>query len=137
MECHRNDSIQGKGICNAIIWFYFTGYFFSSYTFSMSEDEQENYNKLKVDYDKSDSKLNHLYKKQLDKYKGEGGEYDGQKESKDIYLITAQQAWVRIRDADCNYETYESKTGTGFSSIYLKCILDKTNERIYYLKINK
>ncbi|CAK9886247.1 MAG: hypothetical protein XXXJIFNMEKO3_02675 [Candidatus Erwinia impunctatus] len=103
----------------------------------MSEDEQENYNKLKVEYDKSDGALNNLYKKQLDKFKKEGGEYYGQKESKDIYLIKAQQAWVRIRDADCNYETYESKTGTGFSSIYLKCLLDKTNERIDYLKNNE
>ncbi|MEH3827989.1 lysozyme inhibitor LprI family protein [Enterobacter roggenkampii] len=39
-----------------------------------------------------------------------------------------------MRDASCDYETYESKTGTVFSSIYEKCLLDKTNERIEYLK---
>ncbi|SUG14268.1 Uncharacterized protein conserved in bacteria [Salmonella enterica subsp. arizonae] len=44
----------------------------------------------------------------------------------------------KMRDASCNYETYESRTGTGFSSIYTQCLLDKTKERIKYLKkINK
>ena len=39
-----------------------------------------------------------------------------------------------MRDASCDYETYESKAGAAFSSIYEKCLLDKTNERIEYLK---
>ncbi|ELY7390578.1 hypothetical protein SOJ80_000744 [Cronobacter universalis] len=39
-----------------------------------------------------------------------------------------------MRDASCNYETYESRTGAGFQ-VYIKCLLDKTNERIRYLKL--
>lgn len=104
--------------------------------FAMSSDEQSNYMGIHSGYKKADDELNELYKKQITEYKKEGGAFYGQKESKDVYLKKAQQAWVKMRDASCDYETYESKTGTGFSSIYEKCLLDKTNERIQYLKDN-
>ena len=41
-----------------------------------------------------------------------------------------------MRDADCDYETYESQSGTGFQTIYIKCLLDKTKERIKFLEDN-
>jgi len=68
--------------------------------------------------------------------KKRGGAFYGQNESRDIYLKKSQQAWIKIKDADCAYETYESKKGTGFQSIYLQCLLEKTNSRIEYLKRN-
>ncbi|NLS54058.1 lysozyme inhibitor LprI family protein [Hafnia alvei] len=105
-------------------------------TFAISLDEQNNYIKILDGYKKSDNELNELYKKQMIEYKQEWEGVYGQKESKDVYLKRAQQAWIKMRDASCDYETYESKTGTGFSSIYEKCLLDKTNERIQYLKDN-
>lgn len=105
-------------------------------TCAISLDEQNNYIKIPDGYKKSDNELNELYKKQMIEYKQEGGAFYGRKESKDVYLKKAQQAWIKMRDASCDYETYESKTGTGFSSIYEKCLLDKTNERIQYLKDN-
>lgn len=109
---------------------------FPCVTNAISLDEQENYIEIQNQYKKADSELNDLYRKQLSKYKKEGGELYGQKESRDVYLKKAQQVWVKMRDASCDYETYESKTGTGFSSIYMGCLLDKTNERIQYLKNN-
>ncbi|EBA0988187.1 DUF1311 domain-containing protein [Salmonella enterica] len=101
-------------------------------------DEQENFNIINENYVKADNELNLLYKMQIQQYKKEGADFYGQKESRDVYLKKSQQVWIKMRDASCNYETYESRTGTGFSSIYTQCLLDKTKERIKYLKkINK
>lgn len=41
-----------------------------------------------------------------------------------------------MRDVSCNYEAYELQTDTGFAPIYEPCLLNKTNERIKYLKDN-
>ena len=101
-----------------------------------SSSEQDNYLKIKSEYAKADSELNNIYRQQIQEYKNEGAEFYGQTESKDIYLKKSQLAWIKIRDADCDYETYESRTGTAFSSIYEQCLLDKTNERIKYLNEN-
>ncbi|MBJ8380943.1 DUF1311 domain-containing protein [Citrobacter sedlakii] len=101
-----------------------------------TSDEQDNFNKVNENYLKADNELNSIYKIQMQQYKREGADFYGQKESRDIYLKKSQQIWIKMRDASCDYETYESRTGTGFSSIYTQCLLDKTKERIKYLKIN-
>jgi len=101
-----------------------------------SESEQEYYLKIKSLHDKADKKLNDLYKIQMKESQNKGAEFYGQQKSRDVYLKKAQQAWIKMRDASCDYETYESQTGTGFSTIYEKCLLDKTNERIKYLEDN-
>ncbi|MEN4566050.1 lysozyme inhibitor LprI family protein [Pantoea agglomerans] len=99
-----------------------------------SSSEKINYEQIKGAYSKADTELNSVYNKQIQEYKKEGTEFYGQNEPRDIYLKKSQLAWIKMRDASCDYETYESKTGTAFSSIYEKCLLDKTNERIEYLK---
>jgi len=99
-----------------------------------SSSEQINYEQIKGAYSKADTELNSVYNKKIQEYKKEGAEFYGQNEPRDIYLKKSQLAWIKMRDASCDYETYESKTGTAFSSIYEKCLLDKTNERIEYLK---
>ncbi|EDQ7846433.1 DUF1311 domain-containing protein, partial [Salmonella enterica subsp. houtenae] len=91
---------------------------------AISNDEQKHYNKVNSDYIKSDKELNKLYKIKIQQYKKEGADFYGQVESRDIYLKKSQQVWIKMRDASCNYETYESRTGTGFSSIYIQCLLD-------------
>lgn len=106
----------------------------SSFAKADSSSELINYEKIKNAYSKADAELNFVYKQQIQEYKKEGAEFYGQSESRDIYLKKTQLAWIKMRDASCDYETYESKTGTAFSSIYEKCLLDKTNERIEYLK---
>lgn len=106
----------------------------SSFAKADSSSELINYEKIKNAYSKADAELNFVYKQQMQEYKKEGAEFYGQSESRDIYLKKSQLAWIKMRDASCDYETYESKTGTAFSSIYEKCLLDKTNERIEYLK---
>ncbi|GAB83235.1 hypothetical protein EB105725_59_00020 [Shimwellia blattae DSM 4481 = NBRC 105725] len=99
-----------------------------------SPSERVNFERIKDAYSKADAELNFVYRQQIQEFKKEGAEFYGQSESRDIYLKKSQLAWVKMRDASCDYETYESKTGTAFSSIYKKCLLDKTNERIEYLK---
>ncbi|MCW4782715.1 lysozyme inhibitor LprI family protein [Enterobacter chuandaensis] len=106
----------------------------SSFAKADSPSEWVNYEQIKDAYSKADAELNSVYKKQIQEYKKEGAEFYGQSESLDIYLKKSQLAWIKMRDASCDYETYESKTGVAFSSIYEKCLLDKTNQRIEYLK---
>lgn len=101
---------------------------------AMSEGEMELYSKYEHEYKLADQELNVLYKKLIDEYKNDGAGIVGQEKSRDFYLKIAQREWIKMRDASCDYETYESKTGTGFSTIYEKCLLDKTKERIKYLK---
>lgn len=96
--------------------------------------EWVNFERIKEAYSKADAELNFVYRQQLQEYKKEGAEFYGQSESRDIYLKKSQLAWIKMRDASCDYENYESKTGAAFSSINEKCLLDKTNERIEYLK---
>lgn len=109
---------------------------FSTFVCADSSSEQDNYLKIKSEYAKADGELNNVYKQQIQEFKIEGAQFYGQSESKDIYLKKSQLAWIKMRDADCDYETYESRAGTAFSSIYQQCLLDKTNERIKYLKEN-
>lgn len=99
-----------------------------------SSSERVNYEQIKDSYSKADAELNSVYRQQIQEHKKEGAEFYGQSESRDIHLKKSQLAWIKMRDAGCDYETYESKTGTAFSSLYEKCLLDKTNERIEYLK---
>ncbi|VEA64680.1 Uncharacterized protein conserved in bacteria [Serratia plymuthica] len=109
---------------------------FSTYVCADSSSEQDNYLKIKNEYVKADGGLNYFYKELIQEYKKEGAEFYGQSESRGIYLKKTQLAWIKMRDVSCDYETYESRTGTAFSSIYEQCLLDKTNERIKYLKGN-
>ena len=50
------------------------------------------------------------------------------------YLKMSQLAWIKMRDADCDLETYESMGGTGYDSIYHNCLADKTRDRINKIK---
>ncbi|KAA8727060.1 lysozyme inhibitor LprI family protein [Ewingella americana] len=106
------------------------------FTYATSKDEEMNYLDIKNKYTQADHELNDLYTIQMQKYKKEGGDLYGQALSKDIFLKKSQQIWIRFRDTSCDYETYESQTGTGYQSIYTQCLLDKTIERIKYLKEN-
>jgi len=105
-------------------------------THANSKDEESKYFDIKNKYIQSDSELNEVYSHQMKQYKKEGGGFYGQTVSKDIFLKKSQQLWMKFRDASCDYETYESQTGTGYQSIYTQCLLDKTKERIKYLKEN-
>lgn len=48
-------------------------------------------------------------------------------------LQDAQVAWQAYMESSCRIETYYSRGGSGFHSIWNACLETKTNERISYL----
>jgi uncharacterized protein YecT (DUF1311 family) len=101
-----------------------------------ASDNLSDYQSIETSYRNADNVLNEVYKKQIEEFKSEGAGFYGQGISKDVFLKKSQIAWIKARDEDCKYETYEAQTGTGFSGIFKQCLLDKTLARIKYLKEN-
>ncbi|QLC74258.1 DUF1311 domain-containing protein [Pseudomonas sp. LPB0260] len=99
-----------------------------------SNTEAEMYECLSLELRKSDSELNLAYKTLIARYKGNGSPSGSSIETQDIYLKKAQIAWIKQRDANCDFETYESITGNGFGTIYTACLLEQTQKRAEYLK---
>ncbi|ELY4778130.1 lysozyme inhibitor LprI family protein [Cronobacter turicensis] len=114
--------------------FHFFLIMFNAAQAASPHDEDMYYSEISREYSKADKELNQVYTIQVQQYRKEGADFYGQVQSRDVFLKKSQQAWIKMRDASCDYETYESRTGAGFSGIYIKCLLDKTNERIKYLK---
>lgn len=75
---------------------------------------------------KSTSKMNDLLQKLLKNYKSEETE---------LYnlLIISQKKWQHYMKLSCQLETYYSREGSAYSSIFNACLEMKTNERISYL----
>ena len=48
-------------------------------------------------------------------------------------LQTSQLTWRANMEASCTVETYYSRDGSGFNSIWNSCLETKTNERISFL----
>lgn len=48
-------------------------------------------------------------------------------------LKDSQEAWKPYMESSCRVETYYSRDGTGFNSIWNACLEAKTNERISFL----
>jgi len=56
-------------------------------------------------------------------------DFDGMRQT----LISAQDAWRRFREAQCNAEIARFGTGSGAGQANQECIIGLTNERINYL----
>lgn len=81
----------------------------------------------------ADAELNAAYKKLMGRYKDNGKPF-GVDNTQDVYLRNTQRAWIKLRDTSCDFETYESQTGSGFQTIYTNCLLKLTRERVDYLQ---
>lgn len=92
--------------------------------------EAEMYDCLTAELKKSDAELNIAYKKLIDRYKADGQSAESQYN----YLKQAQIAWLKSRDTGCNFETYDSRLGSGFGTIYTACLLQHTQKRVEYLQ---
>lgn len=101
---------------------------------SSATNEVEMYQCLKHQLKKADTTLNQLYKVLVARYKDNGAPQAQGAKSQDGYIKEAQIAWIKFRDDSCDFETYESITGSGFGTIYTACLLDKTQERVKYLQ---
>ncbi|MBC1240607.1 lysozyme inhibitor LprI family protein [Nostoc sp. 2RC] len=77
-----------------------------------------------LSYQNADKKLNAAYQKLLPKL-------DRTRKQK---LITAQQAWIKFRDASCEFERSQYEGGTIAPAIYLGCLENITKERTQQLE---
>jgi len=51
-------------------------------------------------------------------------------------LINAQKAWVKYRDAECYFQSYPMRDGTGEYTMVLSCLIELTDRRISLLNRN-
>jgi uncharacterized protein YecT (DUF1311 family) len=70
-------------------------------------------------YQAADKQLNQAYQKVTSSIKGE------QKQ----LLTTAQQAWIKFRDNNCNFEVYPNRGGTGYEIFRNGCLERLTKQR--------
>ncbi|HEY9831342.1 MAG TPA: lysozyme inhibitor LprI family protein [Stenomitos sp.] len=70
-------------------------------------------------YQAADKQLNQVYQQVTSSIKGE------QKQ----LLTTAQQAWIKFRDNNCNFETYLNRGGTGYEIFRNGCLERLTKQR--------
>jgi len=91
-----------------------------------------------VDYEAADADLNALWPsivaaaKSSDEYVAEQVEGTGVPTTLEA-LRGAQRAWIKFRDAQCEYEAYEVFGGTAQSMVGSLCLARLTRERIEVL----
>lgn len=76
-------------------------------------------------YQKADKDLNQTYQRLLAKLTDT---------THKKVLKTAQLAWLKYRDAHCEYEAYLNRGGTVYSVYYTSCLSHLTEERSQLLK---
>jgi uncharacterized protein YecT (DUF1311 family) len=77
------------------------------------------------EYKKADAELNSVYKQLMSKLTD-----GGHKAS----LRTAQQAWIKYRDANCEFEAYLNRGGTIYPVVYTGCQSAMTTARTKELR---
>jgi uncharacterized protein YecT (DUF1311 family) len=77
------------------------------------------------EYKKADAALNAVYKQLMAKIDNEGER---------AALKGAQLAWIKYRDANCEFESYINKGGTMYSMVYDGCLTVLTQERTKQLR---
>ena len=76
-------------------------------------------------YKQADDELNKLYHLLMSKLTD-----DGHKTS----LKTAQQAWLKYRDTNCDFESYLNRGGSIYSVIVTECMTSMTTSRTKEMK---
>lgn len=77
------------------------------------------------EYKKADDELNSVYKQLMSKLTDEGHK---------AALKTAQQAWIKYRDANCEFEAYLNRGGTIYPVVYTGCLSAMTTARTKELR---
>ena len=77
------------------------------------------------EYKEADEELNRVYKKLMASL--EDREYEA-------LLRTAQQAWLKYRDAHCDFEAFENRGGTIYPVMHRSCLTTMTRARTKELK---
>jgi uncharacterized protein YecT (DUF1311 family) len=76
-------------------------------------------------YKQADDELNKVYRELMSKLEDEGHK---------ATLKTAQQAWLKYRDGECDFVSYLNRGGTIYSVVQTECMTSLTNSRIKELK---
>lgn len=76
------------------------------------------------DFKKADKELNQLYREIL--------KYTSEEETN--LLKKSQNLWIKLRDADCEFGSFQVREGTVFPMILSMCLAGKTKVRIEELK---
>ncbi|MFE1745101.1 lysozyme inhibitor LprI family protein [Coleofasciculus sp. H7-2] len=77
-----------------------------------------------IAYQNADRRLNQVYRQLLPKLPG----------SRRQKLISAQQAWIKFRDANCTFERSEFTGGTMEPMVYSSCLANVTKQRTAQLE---
>lgn len=77
-----------------------------------------------ISYQNADKKLNQVYQKLVPTLSS----------SSKKKLVTAQQAWIKFRDANCEFETSQYEGGTIAPTIYFGCLEQTTQQRTQQLE---
>ncbi|MBD2386498.1 lysozyme inhibitor LprI family protein [Cylindrospermum sp. FACHB-282] len=77
-----------------------------------------------LSYKNADKKLNQVYKQLLPKLSG----------SRRQKLITAQQLWLKFRDANCEFVGSQYEGGTLAPAVYAGCLEQVTKQRTQQLQ---
>jgi len=76
-------------------------------------------------YKQADDELNKVYRALMSKSYDEGHKAS---------LKTAQQAWLKYRDTNCDFESYLNRGGSIYSVVVGDCLTSMTNSRTKELK---
>ncbi len=77
------------------------------------------------EYKKADAELNSIYKQSMSKLTDAGHKAS---------LKTAQQSWLKYRDANCEFEAYLNRGGTIYPVVYTGCLSAMTTARTRELR---
>ena len=77
-----------------------------------------------IAYQSADKKLNQVYKPIFSRLTG----------TEKQHLISAQSNWIKFRDANCDFELYQSRRGTGYSGFLSNCLERMTRARTQELQ---
>ncbi|WP_394690378.1 lysozyme inhibitor LprI family protein [Hoeflea sp.] len=92
-----------------------------------------------VDYENADAELNRVWPqaraaaKRQDEYIADDARSRGLPTASEA-LLAAQRAWLKFRDAECEYQSYAFFGGTGQSMIGSLCLAQLTRERTEQLR---
>ena len=75
-------------------------------------------------YQAADKKLNQVYKPIFSSLTGKEKQH----------LVNAQSLWIKFRDANCDFEVYPSRDGTGYSGFLSNCLKRMTKARTQELQ---
>jgi uncharacterized protein YecT (DUF1311 family) len=80
------------------------------------------------EYKKADAELNAVYKQLMDSLSGREHQAS---------LRSAQQAWLKYRDANCEFEAFLNRGGTIYPVVYTSCLAATTRARTKELREQK